>query len=400
VKALICGGEPVRQATCDAFERVFGERGLAAGAICPHYGLSEVGSIATKKVGAPARNLRLSSKGLREGRVLPGDATEGRTVASCGPLTAEIEIRIVDPHTSRLCPADRIGEIWVRSAAVASGYLGQEAIDRFNVVLEQEGAGFLRTGDLGFVSQSELFVVGREKELIVVRGKNHYPIDIEATARSAAAELAGPEIVFSCGEDEARERVVLLKEVPSSLSTQDARAHSDRIMSSVIAQHGIALDEICFVRNGVLPRSGTGKLLRRDARSAYEGGGIEATHRFARASPSRSLREADPRADTEARLRSEVLGPEVGLPRELVERVDRLSELGLDSVRYPRVAKRIEEVFGVVFDAVGLFRFSSVGELAAYIADQTCRTGEATLARPRNEPIAIVGLECRMPRRC
>ncbi len=204
-RVAFCGAEPIRQETLTRFSEAFAPAGFRAGALRPCYGLAEATLMVTARkktdpllagAGFPAR-ARTGCNSLADGAA-PDDSLSA--VAS-GSIVGAQRVVIVDPETCRESPSGRVGEIWVQGPSVASGYWKRPELSAavFEARLADTGEGpFLRTGDLGCFHEGQLFVTGRIKDLIIVRGRNHYPQDIEFTAQSSHADLqAGGGVAFS-----------------------------------------------------------------------------------------------------------------------------------------------------------------------------------------------------------
>jgi len=196
-RVAFSGSEPVRAATIDAFERTFSPAGFRRTAFRPAYGLAESTLlVASTPPDQPPRTLTVDADSLRQGVVLlrPPLPGTGQTspVVGCGWTGADTRIEIVDPATCARCGPQEVGEIWVKGPSVARGYWRRPAETRatFDGRLAGSGeGGFLRTGDLGFVHDSELFVTGRIKDTMIVRGLKHDPRDVELTVEGAHAAV-------------------------------------------------------------------------------------------------------------------------------------------------------------------------------------------------------------------
>ena len=189
------GAEPIRLETLERFSAAFEPCGFRREAFLPCYGLAEAtllvsGSLRT----ASPRVEHVQAVGLESHRVVEAAAGDGKAVplVGCGEVTDGQELVIVHPDSSRRCAPDQVGEIWVAGPSIARGYWNrpEETERNFHARLAETGGGtFLRTGDLGFLKDGELFITGRLKDLVIIRGLNHYPQDIEQTVEKAHATL-------------------------------------------------------------------------------------------------------------------------------------------------------------------------------------------------------------------
>jgi len=289
------GAEPVRMETMNRFVERFAPVGFRRETFYPCYGLAEstlfVAGIAKR---AAPTSCVVDANALTENEIkdASGDGTRAELV-SCGYARLDQVVRIVDPDTRRAKADDLVGEIWVAGESVACGYFGQSDVTRetFQATLaEDDGRTYLRTGDLGFLRRGELYVSGRLKDLIIVRGSNHYPHDIEATAAKAHAWLRP-----NCGAafaivQEGEERLILVHEVKSELF-QAAQVEEliGTVRAAIAREHGLKLHDLVLVRARAVPKTSSGKLQRRRCRALYESGNLR------RLTAAPALNEADMR---------------------------------------------------------------------------------------------------------
>lgn len=277
-RAALSGAETVRSATLNRFAERFGSAGFHHTAFLPCYGLAEATLMVSgaKRTPQPAV-IAVSARALAQHRAQPSDGDDARELVGCGLAGVDTEIRIVDPVSLQSCDDGAVGEVWVRGPGVAAGYWNKPETTAhcFGAqVADRAESGFLRTGDLGFLRDGELFVTGRSKDLIVLRGRNHYPQDIEASVKDAAPELAHGCAVFSVpaaaeGAEDG-ERVVAVIEVAKGRSP--SRAALEVIAQRVGMEHELSVSEFVWVEAGVIPRTSSGKLQRSACRSQYLAG--------------------------------------------------------------------------------------------------------------------------------
>lgn len=265
------GAEPVQSATLDRFAAKFAPAGFRREAFYPAYGLSETSAICTFGLGSPAV-LTLDRKALQEGtvRVLePGSA--GQTLVSCGSAPTGTTVRIVDPVTCAECAPDRVGEIWVKGPGVALGYWNRPDAteETFQAHLANGEGPYLRTGDLGFVYNGELYPAGRLKDLIIVRGRNYYAQDVEDAVAAAHPGLQrGGGAAFGVTLDGSEEIVVMheLKPDATDADTEEVAAAMRRAAATTL---DVPLYAILLVAPNSLPRTGSGKIQRYLCRAEF-----------------------------------------------------------------------------------------------------------------------------------
>ncbi|MFF3911425.1 fatty acyl-AMP ligase [Streptomyces sp. NPDC001848] len=282
-RVAINGAEPVRTHTLRNFAGKFAPYGLDPRALCPAYGLAEN----TLKVsGSPQDSepvtLVLDAGELGRGRVrvLPAEPedTAGRAmVVSCGRTVGSSRVRIVNPHTLRAAGPDAVGEIWVSGPCVTAGYLGRDAESEgvFRAVIRgEEAAGtFLRTGDMGFVRHGQVYVTGRLKDLIVVKGRNHYPQDLEHTAETGHPLLRpGSAAAFAVDTGEREALVVVVEGDNRVLKYAGVEEVAQAVRTAIRRDHRVDVDEVVLIRRGTLPKTTSGKVRRRSCREQYETG--------------------------------------------------------------------------------------------------------------------------------
>lgn len=282
------GSDHVRAAPLRRFAQRFADCGLRPGALYPCYGLAEASLLVTGA--APLgglRTARLDAAALESGvarpcangtEPLPGDGrrlSRQTELVSCGRPPEGHEVVIADPQTRLRLPAGRVGEIWVSGASLAAGYWNrpQATGETFRAALQGEGGTYLRTGDLGFLRDGELFVTGRLKDLMIVRGRNVYPHDLEIAAQQADRRLrVGCGAAFAAGAA-GSEGIVLVQEI-SAPERGELQEVMRRARTAVTEAHGIGLDAIWLVPPRTLPRTSSGKLRRAACRDMFRDGSL------------------------------------------------------------------------------------------------------------------------------
>ncbi|MDF5758944.1 fatty acyl-AMP ligase [Spongiactinospora sp. TRM90649] len=278
------GAEPVRWHTVRGFVEAFAPLGLRATTMCPGYGLAENTLKATASTaGEVPHALWVSADALLAGRVeiLAEDDPAAKPVVSCGAPSAATRVRIVDPGTLTPCEEGFVGEVWIDGPCVAAGYLGRaaETAETFMAHITGEPADvtYLRTGDLGFMVNGELFVAGRLKDMIIRKGRNYYPQDIELSAEGSAEGLRpNCAAAFSVDNGEREELVVVVEADGRALRAGGAQALRDRVRHAIFNDHRLKTDEVVLVRRGVLPKTTSGKVQRRACRKNYLDGELKA----------------------------------------------------------------------------------------------------------------------------
>ena len=256
------GGEVMQPSNLGRVADVLRPFGLSADALKPAYGLSEATMyISGSATTGLARVAFFDGPALRRGQVESAapNAANARAFVGVGPVIPGSEVVLVDLDTSRRAERGRVGEIWFRGPGVADGYWGRpEASEAaFGAKLEATGPRYLRTGDLGFIDQGELFVSGRCKELIVVDGLRFFPSELEASVRECGPEVAGAAMAaFPCaGAGGAGFALAIELDPPSP-------ALAERIFARIARDHQIECELLIFAPTSSLPRTTRGKVQR------------------------------------------------------------------------------------------------------------------------------------------
>jgi acyl-CoA synthetase (AMP-forming)/AMP-acid ligase II len=282
------GAEPVRAETLEQFASTFAPCGFRKEAFYPCYGMAETTLIVTggEKTALPI-TCNVEKAALEQNRIVkqPDDRKDTHTIVGCGQSPADQKAIVVDPQSLTMCPPEQVGEIWVAGPSVAQGYWNQpdETEKTFNAYLADANVSdsiasvrFFRTGDLGFLQDGELFITGRLKDVIIVRGQNHYPQDIELTV-----EKSHPSLRIGCGAAFAidfknSERLVVVQEVERSylrkLNVQEVIA---QLRQAVAAHHGLEVFTTVLVKTGSIPKTSSGKIRRQACRSAFLSGSLD-----------------------------------------------------------------------------------------------------------------------------
>jgi acyl-CoA synthetase (AMP-forming)/AMP-acid ligase II len=275
------GAEPIRAQTLDQFAATFEPCGFRREAFHPCYGMAETTLIVSGGLKTALPIVRqVEGLALEQNRVVAtaGEQSGTRAIVGVGRSWLDQKIVIVDPESLTPCSANQVGEIWVSGPSVAQGYWNrpEETKQTFHAYLADTGKGpFLRTGDLGFLQDGELFVTGRLKDLIIIRGQNHYPQDIELTV-----EKSHPALRPGCGaafavEVKGSERLVVVQEVERSyLRKLDVNELVGNIRQAVTAQHDLQVYATVLVKTGSIPKTSSGKIQRHACRSGFLSGSL------------------------------------------------------------------------------------------------------------------------------
>lgn len=277
-----CGAEPIRSTTVKDFIERFSVCGFRPESFYPCYGIAEnTLIIAGSKKGVKPKYLHLENEGIgeRRARISPNATSNTTTFVGCGNQYNDQEIRIVDPDTLTELKENEIGEVWIKGPSVTLGYWRNEEKTKtdFKAYISKTGEGpFLRTGDLAFMNDGEIYVTGRIKDVIIVNGRNYVPQDIENTAFSVDPSLkvdgaaAFPFVVTDS------EKFVVVQEVERvALRKIDIESTAKAIRKAIVDRYQITPHEVVFIRPASLPRTTSGKIQRSKCRDLYETGQLK-----------------------------------------------------------------------------------------------------------------------------
>jgi acyl-CoA synthetase (AMP-forming)/AMP-acid ligase II len=273
------GAEPLSAETVERFAATFGDAGFSTTTMCPCYGLAE-GTLYVSgrapRTGADIRSFDVPAL-EQDGLAIPVERSEGRRLVSSGRTWLDQRVLIVDPAGLHPLPDGRVGEIWTSGPHVTAGYWNrpEESKATFGARLADGTGPFLRTGDLGFVVEGELYVTGRLKDLIIIRGRNYYPQDIERTI-----DHADPLVRPGCGaafavEVDGQEGLAVVQEVePAGDSPDEADRVLAAIRRAVRANHDLRAHAVVLIPRGEIPKTSSGKLQRARTRELYLAGAL------------------------------------------------------------------------------------------------------------------------------
>jgi amino acid adenylation domain-containing protein len=361
-RGALVGAEPIRVRTLDAFADRFGSVGFRRSSFQPCYGLAEATLFVTggeQGHGPVTKTVTRSS--LDRGAVREDGTGAVATLVGCGHSRAADTVLVVDPQTRVTCADGTVGEVWVAGPTVAHGYWG--SAEETGRIFRARLAGgdprtFLCTGDLGFLDGRELYITGRAKEVLVLRGRNLYPHDLEAVAEAAHRMLLPNRAAAFHVDDGSAERAVLVHEVAADFAPGMAAEVAAAIRAAVVAEHGLYLDDVVLVRRGSLQRTSSGKTRRLGARKRYLKDRFEplAVGPGAVAVAAVGAAAARPALD-------EVVARVLARPPSAIDRARPLVAQGLDSVRAVELRSALQDELGLEVSLPSLLDGASIAAL-------------------------------------
>jgi acyl-CoA synthetase (AMP-forming)/AMP-acid ligase II len=260
LRVLYVGAEPIRISTLERFAEAMQVTGFRKESLVPAYGLAE----ATLAV-----SLHLNGNPLIYQKISDADSKE---VVACGPPVEFTEVQIVEPEQKTILGTSEIGEIWVKNAGIALGYWqNEEATEATFRAFTSSGEGpFLRTGDLGFMENGKLFITGRTKELIIIRGVNYYPQDIEEVVSECHEDIQPNATAAFSVETEQGEALMIVSEVRRVAQLDESmETIKTRVAHSVGLAFGLIVHKVVLIQPGKLPKTSSGKIQRLKARQVF-----------------------------------------------------------------------------------------------------------------------------------
>ena len=378
------GAERIRPETLDRFAAAFAPAGFRREMFVPSYGLAEATlAVAAAAPGQGPLVRSFDVKALRESRVEPRE--DGRPLCASGSPLPGTDVRIVDPETRTVQPAGSAGEIWVRSPSIPQGYWNQPELTAHTFKAELAGkdgfaGAWLRTGDLGFLHEGQLFVEGRLKDLLIFRGVNHHPEDLEATSGKAHPRLR-TGVAFSV-EADGEEHLVFVHEVDKPRDELPVAEIGGAVRRAVAEEHELPVQEVVLVPPGALPKTSSGKLQRGAAREKYLAKSFEVVGASQRGATGDAAPDL---VNAVASLYASVLGVTQVGPE------DDFFQLGGHSLLATQLTSRVRETLGFDLPLRAVFEAPTPRALASWLSRcaPADRAKSAPVERGRTLPLSF-----------
>lgn len=380
------GAEPIRAETIERFTQTFASCGFKTEAFYPCYGMAETTLIVSggnKK--APPVFQAVEKASLEQNQVIPTDLADptAQTLVSSGQALGDLHVVIVNPKTLTRCSPLEVGEIWVAGYSVTQGYWrkSQQTQSTFQAYLQDTHEGpFLRTGDLGFLQAGELFVTGRLKDLIIIRGRNHYPQDIELSVENSHPALQpNCSAAFSVNVAD-EERLVIVQEVKRSyLRHLDVKEVVAAIRQAIAQNHELQVYGVLLLKPGSIPKTSSGKIQRHTCHDGFLNQSLDvlgssiledAYDIESKENLTQAALFATAAKDRQLRLESylqECVAQVVKIPPSQLNLQQPLTSLGLDSLMAVELQHRIETDLGIVLPITRFLQGYSITQLAIAI---------------------------------
>jgi acyl-CoA synthetase (AMP-forming)/AMP-acid ligase II/acyl carrier protein len=398
------GAEPIRHETQERFAQTFADCGFRPEAFYPCYGLAEATLFVSGGLKAALPIVRtVGAKALENNQLkLAAHDDTARTLVGSGQCPPAQQLRIVHPETCIPCAAGEVGEIWVRGASVAAGYWNrpEESAPVFGARLAGSKEGpFLRTGDLGFLLDGELFVTGRAKDLIILHGKNHYPQDIEKTVEENCPEIRPSCLAAFAFEADGEERLGIVAEIERSARKQSLDDTLAAIRRAVAVHHDVAVCSIALIKPLTIPKTSSGKIQRHVCRERFLDKSFDILAEWTQdLEPVRSECEIQ---DSEAVIPAPVTDKAEAIQAWLVTQIaERLkmparevdvhlpfASLGMDSMTAVLLAGDLEVWLERRLPPTLMYDHPSIDALARHLAEEPAEP------EPTPEPVAVQSID-------
>ena len=388
LKVVLNGAEPIRWESERMFIEALVPHGMRREAVTHAMGMSEsTAKIITEPIDRyPPKFVYLDANAFEDNRVVlvDPDSPDAREVASCGHTVMDTEVVIADPTTHACLGEDRVGEMWVGGTTVAQGYYNLDAAtqETFNAHLDDGRGPFLRTGDLAFIHDGEVYLTGRLKDLVIIRGQNHHPQDIEWSLQDAHPAIRpNCAAAFGVRLGEQEERLAVITEV-----YPDRAADPEPVFAAVrqaVGEHGLIPCAIVLIAPRSLPKTSSGKIQRTKSRRLFLSQELQVVARWDAPKPTEAV-EAPTGSDLLARLEaasgrqrqrilvehnSRLAASLLGLDVDDIEVDQPFGEIGLDSITAVELVEEVGSALGRDVPGTLLFDFPTIVAISAHLLE-------------------------------
>jgi natural product biosynthesis luciferase-like monooxygenase protein len=381
-KVAFNGAEPLQADTLRRFVERFAPCGFRPEAFYPCYGLAEATLfVSGARPGEGARTRTLDAEAMSQGRVVEvfAEHPHARALVSCGRLGEGMRAVIVDPQTFTRCADHGIGEIWLAGPSVAAGYWNREdeTSATFGAHLASGEGPFLRTGDLGFLAEGELFVTGRQKDLIILRGRNVYPQDIELTVEQGHPAIRPGCVAAFALQVDGEERLALVAEIDPARVGESMETVTEKIRHAVADEHAVNVHVVALVVPRSILKTSSGKIQRSACRQALLAGALEIlSHSVAHQAPDGPPATADvndalvhapdhERQNMVEHLLRAVIARRTASDAGMLDVEVPLAAFGLDSLAGLELQEELENTLRVNFASTFLWQSATIRSAAS-----------------------------------
>ncbi|HEX7797814.1 MAG TPA: amino acid adenylation domain-containing protein [Vicinamibacterales bacterium] len=375
------GAEPIRAGTLQRFSEAYAPQGFRSESLFPCYGLAEATLAVTGNWAERGpRIVDFDRAALEERRAIPVRPDQpAKRLVSSGRAVGSLRLAVVDSERGTELPPGHVGEVWVHGRSIASGYW-QDPIasaNTFDARLSSGAGPFLRTGDLGFVdADGHLFISGRIRDVIIIRGRNHHPADIEATVEACHMVIrSGGCAAFGIPADDEETLAVVAELDPRSGATRDGhhdpaalQAVANVVRAAVLGEHGVEPSAVLLAVAGAVPRTTSGKVQRYACRAGFLGGTLPTLYQWRRdhaaVVPAAAVRRP-PRTPVEREVAA-IWASVLNVEEPALE--DDFFEAGGHSLLALELVERLTRHLGIEVALQTLIDHPTIEQLAGFVA--------------------------------
>ena len=415
------GAEPVRSETLERFTNTFSPCGFRHNTFYPCYGMAETTLLVTGGIRASEPVVySVDSSALARNQIKESSiALENKALVGCGRTWLGQTVKIVDPDTLECCAQNRVGEIWVAGESVAKGYWKrpEQTQQTFQAYISDTSEGpFLRTGDLGFFKGEDLFITGRLKDVVIIRGRNHYPQDIELTAEEAHEALQLNSSAAFSVELNSAEQLVIVQEVkrPYLRGLNEQQAADEIILAirrAVSETQELQVYAVVLLKPGSLPKTSSGKVQRKQCRRDFLNDELTAVAQWKRAlkdsvpQPNQAFAVALDNLSQGEKVEAiktwliNRMAQRLQIEPADISRQEPLASYGLDSLQVIEMSAELEAWLQRPVVPTIVYDYPTVEALAQRlaIAEDVATASPIRSLKGSDEAIAVVGMACRFP---
>lgn len=343
VEVALTGSEPVNASVLNRFAENFEQCGFNKNAFIPCYGMAEATlMISGTKKGTGFSSKKLDAEALKNNVVKPSK-NSNKDLVSCGFISDAFDLKIVENKNA--CKENKIGEIWISGDSVTKGYWKNRDENKFDAYLNTGEGPFFKTGDLGFISDKELFITGRIKELIIIRGKNFYPADIEATATQSNNNIRKGCVAAFSELNQESESLTLCVELKNSCINPNFENIVTDINVAILKQHSIKSNKIYLLKAKQLPKTTSGKMQRLKAKAQLNNKTILPLYTYIRTISVESAKANPIKIKLENFIINEI-AKLCEVPVNKITLNDCIFNFGLESIQLPLLLDKIKKQSG------------------------------------------------------
>jgi len=338
VEVALTGSEPIQADVLNLFATNFASCGFDAKAFMPCYGMAETTLMVSSRLPQTSFSVKkIDAERLKE-RQIESNQSSLKKLVSCGVIDESYDLKIVDPEKHIECAAEEMGEIWLNGPSLSKGYWNKPS-NTFKAYLKNGEGPYFKTGDLGFIADNELYITGRIKELIIIRGKNYYPTDIEQSViQSDTAIRKGCVAAYSEVVDQT-EHLTIAAEIKNSVVDPDFENIAYAIKRMVLSKHSIRANAIYLVKAKQLPKTTSGKMQRLKTKDLISNDKVDVLYVLKEETLSTSIHNVK-------NFMVEEIARICEIPVDKIKVDECIFNFGIESIQLPGLLQKIENYTG------------------------------------------------------